>query len=157
AVGPKMPLCTFSLEGKGDLEHFAVDSCRVETLGGVVTALANARWFPDVAWDTKAMVRGIDPARAHPGMARFPGAVNADIVASGTVPESGDPTTQFEITGIGGDIRGLPLDGYLKGSTAGKAAQLDSLRFAWGTLAVNGHGSMADNVTGDFALKTDDL
>jgi len=154
--GARIPLSTFTLEGKGNLEQFTLDSCRVETLGGHVTALASVRWFPDVVWDTKASVRGVDPSRAHPKMARFPGAVSADIVASGSVPESG-ATTQFEINRVGGEIRALQLGGYLRGSSAGKAAQLDSLDLSWGTLTVNGHGSMGESVTGDFKLRSEDL
>jgi|GEM_PF-1628717 len=156
AVGPKIPLSTFSLQGKGDLEHFTLDSCRVETLGGIVTALANVRWFPDVVWDTKASVRGVDPSRAHPGLARCPGSVNADIVASGTVPEAG-PKTQFEVAHLGGQVRGLDVGGYLRGETEGKAFGIDSLDIAVGPVGLSGHGHMAQTVQGDFKLLADDL
>jgi translocation and assembly module TamB len=153
-AGPNIPPGRWVLAGRGDAERMNVRSLRGDVLRGRIAAAGTVSWKPAVAWRMKVSGGGLNPGAQWP---EWPGSL-AFAAASDGVLRDGGPYGRVDLTDLGGNLRGNPVDGRVRLELAGARYRLPRLDLRSGSARLTATGAFtADAGNLDWRLDAPNL
>lgn len=106
ATGKDLPNVSLALQGHGNLDEVALQSLKVDTLGGLVTGNAVANWKNPLNWAARLNLKNIQPGLQWP---EAEGKISGELDTSGALTEQGGWQVEVSRLAIKGVLRDYPL------------------------------------------------
>lgn len=97
---------SLALQGHGNLDEVALQSLKVDTLGGLVTGNAVANWKNPLNWAARLNLKNIQPGLQWP---EAEGKISGELDTSGALTEQGGWQVEVSRLAIKGVLRDYPL------------------------------------------------
>lgn len=104
--GKDLPNVSLALQGYGNLDEVALQSLKVDTLGGLVTGNAVANWKNPLNWAARLNLKNIQPGLQWP---EAEGKISGELDTSGALTEQGGWQVEVSRLAIKGVLRDYPL------------------------------------------------
>ncbi|EOX3404401.1 translocation/assembly module TamB domain-containing protein [Vibrio cholerae] len=104
--GKDLPNVSLALQGHGNLDEVALQSLKVDTLGGLVTGNAVANWKNPLNWAARLNLKNIQPGLQWP---EAEGKISGELDTSGALTEQGGWQVEVSRLAIKGVLRDYPL------------------------------------------------
>jgi len=153
SVGPGLPPAKLALAGTGDLTKTAVETLRLDVLGGRIDGAAKATFDPKVTWDAALRLAGLDPGRYAPD---WPGDIEGRLTTKGSLEDAG-PDLVAVIEELKGRLRGYPIAASGRVSMADGSTRIQDLNAESGTSRVKLQGTIDTALDLAFDLDSPDL
>ncbi len=156
ATGPRLPPSDVHLVGRGTTAGFEFEEARADVLGGRARVAGSIDWTPAVAWDVTVSLDSVIPAPLLPDSTEWPGTVTLHGRSHGRLVD-GTPRAAVVVDSLYGQLRNLPLGGYVQGELRGSDVMVEESWLTWGAARFDASGQWADSVGGQFSLDVPDL
>lgn len=151
--GPGLPPAKLALGGAGDRRQVRVERLRLDALGGSVTGEARLGLAPQVSWDARLALAGVDPGTYAPA---WPGRIDGRLTTQGRLEPTG-PDLTVAIESLAGRLRGYPIAASGKVALQGKALTIEALTASSGPSRARVDGRIQDSLDLTFSLQSPDL
>ncbi|MEF2482491.1 translocation/assembly module TamB domain-containing protein [Vibrio mimicus] len=105
--GKELPDVSLAVQGHGNLDEIALQSLKVDSLGGSVTGNAVANWKTPLNWAARLNLKNIQPGLQWP---EAEGQISGELDTSGALTEQGGWQVDVSRLAITGLLRGYPLE-----------------------------------------------
>ncbi len=156
ATGPRLPPSDVHLVGRGTTAGFEFEEARADVLGGRARVAGSVDWSPAVAWDVTVALDSLVPAPLLPDSTEWPGTVTLHGRSHGRLVD-GAPRAAVVVDSLHGQLRNLPLAGYVRGELSGSDMMVEESWLTWGAARLDASGQWADSVGGRFSLEAPDV
>ncbi|MGA7801242.1 MAG: translocation/assembly module TamB domain-containing protein, partial [Gammaproteobacteria bacterium] len=151
--GKDIPAGQWQAQGRGDAQHFTVESLHGDLLKGSLDGSGVLAWKPSLSWNLVLTAKDIDPAGQWPA---WPGRVAAHLQTRGRIEPDG-PHGDAVLSGLSGTLRGYPLRGGADVQLAGKALDVRQLQLQSGQARFSAQGKVAQQVALNWNLDAPQL
>ena len=153
---PNIPETRVTLDGRGNMSRFDLARLMVETLNGTIRAEGEATWRPGVSWRVTASGEGLEPDRAMPDSAAWPGVLGFRFHTEGSYDSTG-PRGAVVLDTLSGTLRGYPLGVSASFEMAGPELIMSTARGAWGPVELSGKGRILETIDVNLLVNVPDL
>ena len=148
------PLARADWRGEGDAQGLRLQPLSLRWLGGLVEARGRVAWAGRAGWEARFQGRDLDPGILLPG---WPGRMGFDLTTRGSWA-GGRITAGAELQRLEGQLREQPVQGQGRVRLdEGGALSLEGLSLAWGGVAAEVRGRVAESWALDWQLSVADL
>jgi translocation and assembly module TamB len=142
------PPTRVELRGTGDPRSARVEDLVLTLLGGRVTGSVDLGWTPEVRWDARLALEGLDPGRQW---AEWPGRLGGHLRSQGRVADSG-PRARVEAPAIDGQLRGYPFRLEALAELVGQEVTVERLALTSGEAQVRAAGRLGEALALDWSV-----
>ncbi len=150
---PQIPDSQWQLSAKGNQYELNIDSLKVKTLQGELSAQGKLDWKDFFNWDAKIVASGINPAKAWP---EWPGLLSANIKTQGYYRQN-NLVVKSEILDLKGRLRDYPV--FLNGKLEWNDNQLliEQIKLKSANSLITTEGKLADSLALQWTIVSPDL
>jgi translocation and assembly module TamB len=139
--------------GVGSTEAVELSRLDITALGGALVGTGRVQLEPGLAGQVVLAAANIDPGILLEG---WGGSINGNIEASGRLEAAG-PHIAVETLNLSGTLRERDFELDVRGELTTETIQLSALRLASGASLLEAQATVADIVSAEFSLNSDDL
>lgn len=139
--GVDLPPAALSLDGKGNVEQFALELLRLSALEGTADVKGVVDWSQAISWNSKLTLTGINTAKQWP---EWPARLQGNIETRGSL-YGGSWQLAVPVLKLTGNVKqnDVDINGSLKGNAAGQW-DIPGLKIALGKNEINAKGSLSE-------------
>ncbi|PAR28784.1 autotransporter assembly complex protein TamB [Vibrio metoecus] len=137
--GKDLPDIALVLKGQGNVDEIALQSLKVESLGGSVTGSAVANWKNPLNWAARLNLKNIQPGLQWP---EAEGKISGELDTSGSLTEQGGWQVEVSRLAINGILRDYPLKVLGEVSASDLKGQGDIALISKGLSLIHGPNSL---------------
>lgn len=104
--GKALPDTKVTVQGQGNLDEIALQSLKVESLGGSVVGNAVANWQAPLNWAARLKLNNIQPGQQWPSAQ---GKISGEIDTSGSLTGQGGWQVEVSRLAVDGELRDYPI------------------------------------------------
>jgi translocation and assembly module TamB len=156
ATGPRLPPSDVHLVGRGTTAGFEFEEAKADILGGRARVAGSVDWSPGVEWDVSVALDSLVPAPLLPDSTEWPGTITLHGRSHGRLVD-GAPRAAVVVDSLDGQLRNLPLAGFVQGEISGGDVMVNQSWLTWGPARLDASGQWADSVGGQFSIDVPDL
>lgn len=150
---PDLSLGDWELSGRGNRDGINLERLAGRIAHGTLDGSGKLSWRDGLRWETRLSAAQIDPAVYA---AEWPGNLQAEIAASGTV-EQGRPLANITLESLSGTLRGYPVTASAQAQLTPAGVHLRNARLQSGTARVALDGRIAEQLDLTFQVEAEAL
>ncbi len=150
---PQAPVSTVYASAKGNLDGLDLDSLRVTTLDGEITARGNLAWSPNLVWQAQLSGRDINPVSHWP---EWPGQFKTTLSSSGHI-KNGQLIATTDISELSGILRGHSVSLRSNFDWRDNGLDIGHFDFRSDTSQMSAQGRIGDALNLNIAIDANDL